>query len=194
MPISEPITYSEVITHVKNWIKSNCKNITDYGNISTVFKTGWSKSETVLSANGGDVHYTGIATISIKSGAVEQATATNVDNDMNAFITNVCKLSSSDLNKNIPEKDFYHFIQNMISFICTKCAYATSQFSQNEKHLIYETKNTTYNTTFIDISSSIEKKLIEALDATSLMQTMFDVVNQNMRCHHIIYQWLISGV
>lgn len=189
MPLS-PITYNTIINQVKSWIKSNCKNITNYGNINSVFKPGWSKSETVLKGHG----YTGIVKITIASGAVEQAAASNVDNDMNAFISNVCKLSSSDLNKNIPEKDFYHFIQNMISFISTKCVYATSQFSQNEKHLIYVTKNTSYNTTFINISSSIEKKLIEALDVSSLMMTMLTVANQYLRCNQLIYKWTVSGV
>lgn len=193
MPISQLITYNEVITLVKNWLKSNCKNITDYNSIKSEFKSGWSKQETVLSAHGGDVHYTGIATISIKSGAIEQATAETVDNDMSLYITNNCKLSTMDLDKNISESEFYNFIQNMISFICSKCAYATSQFSQNTKYLIYVSTNNNYMETFsIDLID--EKKIINALDVTSLMKTMFDVVNQNMRCHHIIYQWSISGV
>lgn len=188
MPIAT-ITYQEVINEVKNWIKTNCKNISNYASISSAFKSGWSKTDTVLSGGG----YTGTGTTTISGGAVPQSSATEVDNDMKAFYQNNCKLTDSDLSKSITEAEFYHFIQNMISFICTKCVFATSQYAQSERHLIYKTANTTFNTTFT-INLTTTKKLLEATDVTSIMTTMLTVANQNIKCNHCTYQITISGV
>ena len=188
MPLAT-ITYQEVINEVKNWIKNNCKNITSYSSISSAFKSGWSKTETVLTGEG----YTGTGTTTISGGAVPQATAAEVDSDMTSFYQNTCKLTNSDLSKNISEANFYYFIQDMLSFICTKCVFATSQYAQSERHLIYKKDNTTFNTTF-SITINDSKNLMEASDITSLMTTMLTVVNQNLRCNHCTYSIAISGV
>ena len=185
MPIAN-ITYNTVVNHVKSWIKSNCTNISNYNGINEVFKTGWASSPDITLAS---PEYTGTCIAKITR-AVPQATTSNVDTDM----TNFCDTYgiTSRLNNNIPPSEFYHFIQDMISFICTKCVYATSQFEQGTRYLIYYPSNTSYSTTF-NISSTDAVKIIKASDVTSLMTTMITVANQNIRCIPCKYSWTLSA-
>lgn len=184
MPIAN-ITYGTIVNQVKDWIKSNCTNITNYNGINSVFKSGWSKSDSTVNAPG----YKGTCSIKITK-YIPQATATNVDNDMTSFC-NTYKITSQ-LNNNIAEDEFYHFIQNMISFICTKCVMTCSQFAQGTTYLIYDKDNTTFNTTF-NITSDEQQRLIYAVDVTSLMTTMIDVINNNIRCEPCTYSWTLSA-
>lgn len=184
MPIAN-ITYGTIVNQVKNWIKSNCKNISNYGGINAVFKKGWSKSESTINAPG----YQGTCTIAITS-YVPQASGTNVDNDMASFC-NTYNISNK-LNTYVSEDEFYHFIQNMISFLCTKCVLTCSQFAQGTSYLVYDPTNTTFNTTF-NITSNEQQRLIYSLDVTSLMATMVDVVNNNIRCEPCKYSWSLSA-
>lgn len=184
MPIAN-ITYNTVVNQVKNWIKSNCTNISNFGGINGVFKSGWTSSGTTLTSP----QYTGTYTVTI-SRAVTQATAANVDTDMTNFCND--KGITNKLSTNIPPAEFYHFIQDMISFMCTKCVYATSQYAQGTRYLIYYPSNTSYSTTF-NISSTEATRLAYASDVTSLMTTMITVVNQNIRCVPCKYSWSFSG-
>ena len=79
----------------------------------------------------------------------------------------------------------------MISFICTKCVYVSSQFSQETRYLIYYTSNTTFSEVF-DITSTENQKLAEASDVESLMETMLTIANQNIRCIPCEYTWSFS--
>ena len=187
MPLAK-ITYQTIVNQVKNWIKANCKNINNYGSISAQFKPDWGKTETVLSGSG----YTGTSNISIiNDTAINSVSASIVDTDMTNFL-NTLGLKDK-LNNTITEPDFYHFIQDMISFMCTKCAFATSQYAQSERHLIYKNSNTTFNTTYT-MSFINGADIINAKDVTDIMKTMIDVVHQTIRCHHCRYTLSISGL
>lgn len=184
MPIAS-ITYSTVVTHVKNWIKNNCTNITNFSGINSAFKAGYTSSGTVLTSP----QYTGTYSIAIST-AVAQATTSNVDSDMTSFCDTYG--ITAKLNNNIPASEFYHFIQDMISFICTKCAFTCSQFAQGTRYLIYYPGHTSYSTTFT-ISSTVATRLAQASDVTSLMDTMITVVNQNLRTVPCKYTWSFSA-
>lgn len=184
MPLGT-FTYENVVNQVKNWIKSNCVNITNFAGINGSFKSGWSTSGTVLTSP----QYTGTYSVGI-SRYVSQVTTATVDTDM----TNFCNTYgiSSRLSQNIPANEFYHFIQDMISFICTKCVYTVGQYAQSTRYLIYYTGNTSYGNTFT-ISTTDTKRLAQATDATSLMTTMFDIVGRNIRCIPVTYSWSFSA-
>lgn len=184
MPIAN-ITYSTVVNQVKNWIKTNCSNISNYAGINSAFKPGYISTGVTLSSP----QYTGTYTVSIST-SISQASASNVDNDMESF----CNLYNitNKLNTNIPADEFYHFIQDMISFICTKCAFTCSQYAQGTRYLIYYPNHTTYSTVF-SISSTETKRLAQSNDVKSLMETIISVVNQNLRTIPCQYTWSLSA-
>lgn len=187
MPIAN-ITYKSVVDEVKNWIKANCKNISNYASIKGEFKSGWSKSEPTIS--GGKTTKTW--KITLTSGGVISYSVSDVDNDMKTFCENYCGLTTDKMSKRVSEDEFYHLVQNMISFICTKCNFVCSQYAQETRYLVYKKDNNSFSTTF-NISSDKTQRLIYAMDAKSLMATMLDVVNQNLRCSQCVYKLELSN-
>lgn len=183
MPI-QIITYKSIINEVKNWIKSNCINITNYGSIKPEFKAGWSRTDaTMFVDNDPALGVKNTCKISI-SRSIPSATASNVDSDIDEF----CKTYNIQPDATITEDELYHFIQNMISFICTKCCYATSQYSQENSYLVYIPSNKSYMNVFT-IDGVKTPHLITSIDTKSIMTTMFDVVNRNLRSYHCQYTY-----
>lgn len=181
MPIVSDIKYETIVNQVKNWLKSNCVNITNYASIEAQFKPSYTQNMNKWT-HGSTIH-TSKVTI---TKSVPSASSSNVDNDMKAFC-NTYKISDK-LQKYVSEDEFYEFIQNMISFMCTHCRVACSQLVQNKEYIVYIPSVTDYSEVF-DITSDEQQNIINATDVLSLMTTMFTVVHRSLRCHNCTYKW-----
>ena len=175
------ITYNEIIVLIKNWIKSNAINISNFNAIPAQFKAGWSTGANI-SSNG--PHYTSRYSVVI-SKAVNQVAATTVDNDMNAFLNSIGV--ASKINQNIPTSEFLNFINDIISFCSTKLGFAISQFNAN-RYLIYITENRSYNS-LIQIKTNLNVKVIEANDINILFNAIINIIKQNIRCYPCKYNY-----
>ncbi len=172
MPIQN-ITYQTLVDLVKNYIKTNCKNISDFASISSVMKSGYSTSATISSAGDG---YTSSYTCTI-SKAVAQVDTSTVDTDMTNFLSTIGV--SSKLSSNIPEGEFIKFFNDMVSFCSTKMAFATSQFTTT-KYLIYNTGSTSYAST-VTIGNNTARQLIKVTDITTITNMLTSVMKQTLR-------------
>lgn len=184
MPIVSDIKYETIVNQVKNWLKTNCVNITNYGGMEEQFKSSWVGRE-MKSWKYGSGSYRSITTI---TKSVPQASASNVDNDMKAFC-DAYKISNK-LQKYVSEAEFYEFIQDMISFMCTRCRVACSQLVQSKEYLVYIPGTTDYSEVF-DITSEEQQNVIDAEDVLSLLRTMVNVVHRSLRCYNCTYKWEI---
>jgi len=167
------ITYNEIVEAVKNYAKSNCMNIANFGAIPAAFKAGYSLSGNISSS--GD-KYTSKYVVTITR-AVSQVASSVVDTDMNNFLTRINVVNK--LNNNIPASEFINFINDMVSFCSTKLCFATSQYHSGG-YLIYYTANTSYSSA-VSITTNNQLKLIEASDVNSILNMLFNVVKQNIR-------------
>jgi hypothetical protein len=186
------IKYGAIVDMVKQWIKSNCKNITDYNSIENVFKSGYTKTEKTYKGSS--------KSVSIKSTLnttpVKQVLASVVDTNMTDF----CKKYqlNDKLEKYISEDELFHFIQNMITFISCKCVFVTSQFS-TKVYLIYDDSNDIQEKQYngevfnvFNITSDKQLRLIYDEDVGYLVLTMIEVAKNHMRHESCKYTWTIS--
>ena len=188
MPI-EPITYQEVINKVQDVILNNCANTTEakYNNINTSLKSGW---QTKVKTAGGHNKRTYYAQINIQK-AIPLASVDDIKDDMNKFLEKAeIGLSSTEKKTNIPADEFYDFIRNMISFVCTHCCMANGQFT-NEEWLVYIPNLTSYDVAE-EISSTEINKLICSNDILDLIQTtMVNNVHRLARAYTCEYKWTL---
>ena len=87
------ITYNEIVETVKNYIKTNCMNIANFGAIPAAFKAGYTLSGNISSS--GD-RYTSKYVVTITR-AVTQVASSVVDTDMNNFLTTINAVSYTHL-------------------------------------------------------------------------------------------------
>lgn len=170
MPLPTDLTYNELKNTVTNWIKTNCMNISNYGAISSAVKSGY--QYTIGTFGGGA--YTEKATAIISSPLNEPTSASQVDIDMNEFWTIIGSPSGY-----ISPYTFYPFINNMVSFCCTKIAYIYSQPNKSGnslKYLIYYPQNKTWK--FYTPIVESEYRLIDASDTDTFWKNLIEMVSR----------------
>ena len=91
----------------------------------------------------------------------------------------------SNVNATLTAGVFFNFINDMISFISTKCAFTVSQYSSN-RFLIYWTGNTTYANTY-KINLSAQEKISQYSDIHQMLNAIFNIAKQNIRCIPVQY-------
>lgn len=116
-------TYNDILNQVKTWITSNCRNITDFAGLSNHYKTGTVINISNITSNHN--HGTASHKLTVNNGVV-QKTATDVENDLNTFFTNL-GLPSSKRNYPIDDSNFYNFLYNISLFCSYKICLASSQ-------------------------------------------------------------------
>ena len=167
------ITYNEIVETVKNYIKTNCMNIANFGAIPAAFKAGYTLSGNISSS--GD-RYTSKYVVTITR-AVTQVASSVVDTDMNNFLARINV--ANKLNNNVPASEFINFINDIVSFCSTKLCFATSQYNGN-RYLIYYTANTSYSS-IVSINTNESNKIVQANDVNSILNMLLNVIKQNIR-------------
>lgn len=178
------ITYQTLVDVVKNYIKTNCVNISNFASINSTMKAGYSTSATISSSGAG---YTSNYTCTI-SKAVSQVSSSTVDTDMTNFLTTIGV--SNKLSSNIAEGEFIKFFNNMMSFCSTKLGFATGQFTTS-KYLIYNTSATTYSST-VTINNDTARQIVKASDITSITNIITTVMKQTLRNIPCTYTYSFS--
>lgn len=182
MPLAS-ITYNEVVTLVTNWIKANCTNIANYAGMPSCFKPGYSVKTRFAGNDSVNANHT--ETI-VKS--IAQVAAATVDSDMTSFLTSI--RANTRLNDQLLASEFINFVNDMITFCSTKCSFAVSQYSTS-KYLVYTSENTVYMSP-IDITTAEEFKIIAASDILSILNSLGNVIKQNLRTIACTYNITMS--
>ena len=177
------ITYQTLVDLVKNYIKTNCVNISNFDSINSTMKSGYSTSANISSNGGG---YTSKYTCTI-SKAVSQVASSVVDTDMTNFLNTINV--SNKLSSNIAEGEFINFINDLVSFCSTKMGFAVGQFT-TAKYLIYNT-STSYSST-VTINNDTARQLIKATNATSIVNMLINVMKQSLRNIPCTYTYSFS--
>lgn len=177
MLINNVITYQEIIDLVKEYIIANCSNINDFNGMPAVFKTGYTSTGNIPRVNvSSKFTYTPKYVVTIIK-PVTAATSTNVNADMNAFISKIGL--TARLTDTVTTNSFLPFINDIISFCSTKLSFATSQYS-TQKYLIYNTNNNNY-LAVENIPADIVYRLAHAIDVTKLINILFMVTKSLLR-------------
>lgn len=186
------ITYQDVVDTVKNWIKANCINITNYNAISNAVKTGYSYQ--VFYGGWNNTSETCNATI---TSALQPAYESNVDSDMSTFLTSIGV--DTILSNNISPDYFYKFISDMVCFCCTKVGYVLSQVDNNPgsvQYMIYNLSNSSYDYSIpISASSAVIYELI-ANDIKSVLDYIILLIKINVSNKRILscnYSYTINS-
>lgn len=190
----ETITYSQIIDVVKNWIKSNCSNITNYNGMNNCVKNGY--SYTVGSS--GSNAWVESATASLSSSITGAVSSGTVDTDMSTFLSTIAP-SISDLNVSVTPDNFYKFINDMCCFCCTKLAYVTSQSGNAStsfvRYLIYWSGNTTWSYNITINPSEVQNYFIIASDINVFWQNIVDMMTRisgNIRVLPVRYTFSLT--
>lgn len=186
----ENITYESIRDTVKNWIKSNCSNITNYAGMSSAVKNGYSYT---IGSSGSNA-YTETAKATLSSSLSSATNASQVDTDMNTFWNLIGSPSG-----NITPDNFYKFINDMACFCATKLAFITSQTgnanSSSVRYLIYWTSNNNWNfDIYIDKSTATHHYII-ANDVNTFWKNIIDMmtrVDGNIRVIPCKYTFTLS--
>lgn len=200
------VSYESLKNTVIDWLKSNCKNITDYSNIEPCFKNG-STIQVANVVNGTEgpmykenVYYT------IQSPLTGPTAANVVDSDMNSFYTSI-----GSPNGNIPEDQFYNYINDLACFCATKLAFITSQditckkdtnytppsdregmdryivdTNMIKKYLIYFPSNNSFVEKKNILPSSAVSYLIKAEDVNMLWKNIIDMMIRINGCIRVL--------
>lgn len=171
------LTYNDIINGVKSYLKSNCKNISNFGGMDACFKNGFVTSGQIAGNATATTNYR----VNITR-AISQVSSGTVDTDMTNFLSSI---GVSNVNATLTADVFFNFINDMISFISTKCAFTVSQYSSN-RFLIYWTGNTTYANTY-KINSSAQEKISQSGDIHQMLNAIFNIAKQNIRCIPVQY-------
>lgn len=204
----QTITYQELVNIVKNWIKSNCINITNYGSISAAAKPGYSytvanvysyQSAVMAGGRGNPVsHYVAHneVTKATLTSPVVQATTAQVDSDMTAFLTKIG--ANSYLTTRVSEVNFYNFITDMVSFCCSKVCFLVSQSGNANntslRYLVYNPSQATYNSTVNITSSSSVNAVITASSTLQMVNSLITLIKQGIRVLPCKYTYSITDV
>lgn len=170
MPIQN-ITYNTIITEIKNWIKINCINISNYNSLPACFKPGYSTKTDIGGANS---QYPASLYCKIIT-SVPRAAATDVDIDFNEFISSI---NLTNINTNCSANNYLAFMNNIVIFLSDHLIFTTSQFSAN-KYLIYR-KNSSYAKRYL-LNEEAELRLITAEDFKDIIDTVVNITKLNIR-------------
>ena len=116
-------TYNDILNQVKTWITTNCINISNFAGLSNHYKTGTVINISNITSNHN--HGTTSHNIIVNNG-VPQQTATNVENDLNVFFTNL-GLPASTRDYPIDDANFYNFMHDIAVFCSYKVCLASAQ-------------------------------------------------------------------
>lgn len=180
------ITYSQMVDLVKNWIKTNCTNISNFGSIPSCFKSGYT-----ITGNCSGTFPTSLVdkyTVTISGNVVSEVAASTVDSQMSSFWSTYC--GSLNVNLNITAENYINFIQDMISFCSGRVFMAVSEYSAN-KYLVYNAGNTTYLNYATLSSTQKEYRFVTATDvaysAQGILYNIINAVNQTIRLYPARY-------
>lgn len=168
MPI-QPISYSTVVNTVKNWIKTNCLNISNYASMHASVKNGYIL--TVGTRMTGTILQT--ARGIVKNGLTGPIASTQVDLDMTSFLNHIGNPTG-----NITPDNFYNFINNMAAFCYTNIVYIASKGEANSntayKYLVYKPNNSQWRNT-IQLNTDITN-LIEANEINTFCENLVKIL------------------
>ena len=133
----QSITYQTIVDAVKTYIKTNCANITNFAGIPNVFKNGYSNKITI---SGGNAAATCYCTVTLSANEISQATTTDVDNDMTAFLQSIIPVAV--LSQPITDSELIKFINDMTIFCSARMTYSTSIYNTGTSYLVYNKAQT----------------------------------------------------
>lgn len=188
MTLPTNVTYSTMIDQVKQWIKTNCINIANFGSLPACFKSGQTAASGSCTSTGHADYYNSTYTVKVSSNAVAQVAASTVDTQMTNFWTDYC--GNININLNITPTNYLAFIEDMTSFCSARVYIACSEFSQN-RYLIYNDGAATYVNNRQLTSSQQAYKLITATDiaytSQGILINIINAVNQTLRLRPVYY-------
>ena len=168
MPI-QAISYSTIVNTVKNWIKTNCLNISNYNSMHASVKNGYVLE--ISSRMTGTIQQK--ARGIIKNGLTGPVASTQVDSDMNSFLNHIGNPTG-----NVTEDNFYAFINNMAAFCYTNVVYIASKGEVNlntaYKYLVYKPNNSQWRNV-IQLNTDVTN-LIEANEINVLCENIIKIL------------------
>lgn len=178
----QPITYQELADTVRNFVTSNCTNVSNYSSLPSCFKSGYSDSSRI---GGNDFQNVTVTYTITKS--VPSISSSIVTSEFNGFL-NQCGMNMK-LSQNLSSNNFFVAFNNFVSFVATKVAVAISQFS-SQSYLIY-IQNSGYRD-LITPSTELDNRLATATDVPLMLNAIIDTARQNFRCFACQYSVSIS--
>ena len=170
----QSITYGAIIDIIKNYMKTNCVNITNFNGIPSVFKSGYSNKITI---SGGNAAATCYCTVTSSGNYIPSATTNDVDSDMSLFCDTIGL--TPYLNLNVQDTEFVKFMNDMLSFCTIKLAFSTSVYNST-RYLIYNKNNSSYGTLYT-INEGSSGKIVETTDVTSAIGKLLTDINTVIR-------------
>lgn len=163
------ITYQSLSDLVKNWMKTNCANIANYGGMHACVKDGF-KFE--AGSSGGSAYVEKVT--GVISSPVKFAIPTSkVDTDMTAFLQVIGSPSGI-----ITPEDFYPYLNNLACFAATKLAFVSSRYNKDAyslvKYLIYWANESDW----IKNVPSVEK-MIDVSDTKLIIENLISIMVRN---------------
>ena len=183
------VTYNTFVNTVKDLIKTNCLNISDYSSLPSCFKSGYNVSyEATCADKSTCITYSAGAIFTIaNSSVVPQVAASQVDTNMNNFLSTYC--SAVNLDDPISQRNYLAFMQDMICFAFAHCKFATSYFTYSTNYLVY-ISSVTYNHPHILLSDQ-GYKFVQAIDidyeSKGLLDNIFNNCSDTNRLHNVYY-------
>lgn len=119
-------TFQQLVDEVKNYIKTNCINISDFNSISETLKSGYTTAIKIggqYTAGSVNYYYTNCA---IVANAVGQATTDQVDIDMANYLNSIGR---TNLTETIPEIEVLQFLEELAVFCYNHCWFLNGQFT-----------------------------------------------------------------
>ena len=186
------VTYGTMISQVTIWIKTYCKNIADFNNLESCFKSGYSATGSCT----GTFPYSNLAdkyTVTLIGNAVSSVGTGTVDTQMNEFWTNYC----GGLNTSLPisPTNYLGFIQDMTSFCSARVFMAVSEYCAN-KYLVYYSGSTTYSDYVTLSSAESQYRFVTATDvaynAEGILYNIINATNKTIRLYPARYSTTIA--
>lgn len=183
------VTYNSFINTVKDLIKANCINISDYSSLPSCFKSGYSVSyEATCADKSTCITYSAGATFKIaNSSVISEVAASQVDTNMSSFLNTYC--SAVNLDNPISQENYLAFMQDMICFAFAHCKFATSYFTYNTNYLVY-ISSVMYNNPHVLVSDK-GYKFVQAIDinyeSKGLLDNIFNNCSDTNRLYNVYY-------
>ena len=188
------MTYGTVVDTVKNWIKTNCTNISNYSGMSTGIKSGYNYTVSTYSIaiETQTTVYTETAKGTMTNSLAEVSSSV-VDTDMNNYLYQIGIYNR--LSENISINNLYKFIDDIVIFCCSRVYFITNQTSNTNsstiRYRIYKTGTVNYKNTSI-IGSSQNFLLVEAAPTKLFLDNLINYIKSNIRVESCKYTYTVS--
>lgn len=162
-PYNYDYTFQELVDVCKNYIKTNCVNITNFAGIHASLKAGYSTTAAIGTGYTSGTAASYYTKISIIGNQAVQATAAQVDTDMANYLTSIGRTSLSD---KINREDIFQFIEELMVFCYNHCWFISGQYATGSV-FIYD--NIGNNNNYV---AALPKTLFSKVTATPTLQLL----------------------